>query len=95
MRSKGALHKQHRESAMNIDIQGETRTPKRQIFSHVARRIDEHKAATHYEDASYYIQATTHIHYRPVYAPERESFDKGRTAIVMNDRYVFKDPRHF
>jgi phenol hydroxylase P1 protein len=80
---------------MNIDIQAETLTPKRQTFSHVARRIGENKAATRYEEATYDIQATHNFHYRPLYAPEREIFDKGRTAIVMQDWYVFKDPRQF
>ncbi len=78
---------------MNIDIQSEALAPRRQTFSHVARRIGEGRAASRYEEATYDVQAVTNFHYRPLYAPQFAIFDSARTRIAMADWYVFKDPR--
>ena len=78
---------------MNIDIQAEALTPKRQTFSHVARRIGEGRAASRYEEATYDVQPVVNFHYRPLYAPEFEIYDSRRTSVVMRDWYMFRDPR--
>ncbi len=80
---------------MNIDIQAEAITPRRQTFSHIARRFGIDKPASRYEEATYDVQPTTNFHYRPTYAPEFELYDARRTRIVMQDWYVFRDPRQF
>ncbi|WP_176594070.1 phenol hydroxylase [Sphingobium sp. EM0848] len=80
---------------MNIDIQAEAITPRRQTFSHVARRFGVDKPASRYEEATYDIQPMVNFHYRPTWEPERELYDARRTRIVMADWYVFRDPRQF
>lgn len=80
---------------MNIDIQAEAITPRRQTFSHIARRFGVDKPASRYEEATYDVQPTANFHYRPTYSPEFELYDARRTRIVMKDWYVFKDPRQF
>ena len=80
---------------MNIDIQAEEFTPRRQTFSHIARRFGEDRPASRYEEATYDIQPTTNFHYRPTYSPEFELYDTARTKVVMADWYVFRDPRQF
>ena len=74
---------------MNIDIQAEALMPKRQTFSDIARGIGEGRAASRYEEATYDVQPTVNFHYRPLYAPQFEIYDARRTAIAMNDWYVF------
>lgn len=80
---------------MNIDIQAEAITPRRQTFSHIARRFGVDKPASRYEEATYDVQPVANFHYRPTYAPEFELYDARRTRIVMADWYVFRDPRQF
>lgn len=80
---------------MNIDIQAEAITPRRQTFSHIARRFGTDKAASRYEEATYDVQPVANFHYRPTWDPERELFDPRRTAIEMADWYAFRDPRQF
>ncbi len=78
---------------MNIDIQGLTLEPRRQTYSHIARRLGADRPASRYEEATYDVQATTHFHYRPLWQPEFQIFDPRRTKIVMKDWYKFRDPR--
>ena len=80
---------------MSIQIKGLSLEPRRQTYSHIARRFGEDRPATRYEEATYDVQAVTNFHYRPIYAPEYEIHDPSRTAINMADWYVFKDPRQF
>lgn len=80
---------------MNIDIQAEAITPRRQTFSHIARRFGVDKPASRYEEATYDIQPMTNFHYLPTWGPEFELYDPRRTKIVMTDWYVFRDPRQF
>jgi phenol hydroxylase P1 protein len=80
---------------MTIDIKSEEITPRRQTFSHIARRFGADKPASRYEEATYDVQPKVNFHYRPTYAPEFELFDSARTKIAMKDWYVFKDPRQF
>jgi len=80
---------------MNIDIQAEAITPRRQTFSHIARRFGVDKPASRYEEATFDVQPVANFHYRPTYSPEFELYDPGRTRIVMADWYGFRDPRQF
>ena len=80
---------------MNIDLKAEAITPRRHTFSHIARRFGVDKPASRYDEATYDVQPTANFHYRPTYSPEFELYDPRRTRIVMNDWYVFRDPRQF
>lgn len=80
---------------MNIDIQSEAITPRRQTFSHIARRFGVDKPASRYEEATFDVQPSANFHYRPTYGPEFELYDPRRTRIAMADWYVFRDPRQF
>lgn len=80
---------------MTIEIKGINLAPRRQTYSHIARRFGEDRAASRYEEATYDVQATAHFHYRPLWQPEFEIFDARRTKIAMSDWYKFRDPRQF
>lgn len=41
------------------------------------------------------IQEEINFHYKPLWQPEFDLYDKGRTVIQMKDWYVLKDPRQF
>lgn len=80
---------------MSVDIKTTGIAPVRQTFSHVARRLGGDKPASRYQEATFDLQADCNFHYRPLWDPERELYDRRRTAIVMADWYAFKDPRQF
>lgn len=79
---------------MQVDIKTSDIRPIRQTFSHVARRLGD-KPASRYQEATLDMQPTANFHYRPLWQPEFELYDKRRTAIAMADWYAFKDPRHY
>lgn len=79
---------------MQIDLRTVSIQPLRNTFDHLARRFGD-KPASRYQEGSYDIQATEHLHYRPTWDPEQELYDKGITRIVMDDWYALKDPRQF
>ncbi|TCG07373.1 phenol hydroxylase [Paraburkholderia steynii] len=80
---------------MQIDIKTSAVEQVRQTFSHVARRLGADKPASRYQEATFDLQPEVNFHYRPLWQPEFELYDKGRTAIVMSDWYAFKDPRQY
>ncbi len=80
---------------MQIDIKTTSIKPIRQTFSHIARRLGADKPASRYQEATLDMQPEVNFHYRPLWEPEYELYDKRRTAIVMADWYSFKDPRQF
>ncbi len=80
---------------MSIDLKTLNVKPRRQTFGHIARRFGEDRPATRYEEGMLDVQATDHFHYRPLWAPEYELYDKRRTAIELEDWYVLRDPRQF
>lgn len=80
---------------MQIDIKTQAAEQVRQTFSHVARRLGADKPASRYQEATFDLQPEVNFHYRPLWQPEFELYDKGRTAIVMKDWYAFKDPRQY
>ncbi|SEP88333.1 Phenol hydroxylase P1 protein [Solimonas aquatica] len=80
---------------MQIDLRTVTIKPLRQTFDHVAAKIGGDKPATRYQEGTIGLQAENNFHYRPLWAPEYEIFDKRRTDLKMKDWYAFKDPRQF
>ncbi len=80
---------------MSVDIKTTAVEPVRHTFGHVARRLGADKPASRYQEATFDLQSDCNFHYRPLWDPERELYDKRRTAIVMKDWYAFKDPRQF
>lgn len=79
---------------MTIEIKTSTLEPVRQTYANIARRFGD-KPATRYQEATYDLQAEANFHYRPLWQPEHELNDKGRTAIKMEDWYAFRDPRQY
>ncbi|HKU96680.1 MAG TPA: aromatic/alkene monooxygenase hydroxylase subunit beta [Vineibacter sp.] len=80
---------------MSVEIKTAAIEPVRQTFSHVARRLGADKPASRYQEATLDLQSECNFHYRPLWDPEHELYDKRRTAIGMKDWYAFKDPRQF
>lgn len=80
---------------MNIDIQAEELTPRRQTYANVARRLGEDRPASRYDEATYDLQASVNFHYRPTWDPTHRIFDPTRTAVAMADWDSFADPRQF
>jgi phenol hydroxylase P1 protein len=80
---------------MNIDLQAREITPLRNTYAHVAKYIGNDKAASRYQEATYGAQPSANFHYRPTWDPDHEIFDTSRSAIVLADWYVLKDPRQF
>lgn len=80
---------------MHVDIKTESVTQLRQTFSHTARHIGGDKPASRYQEATYDLQPQTNFHYKPLWQPELEVYDKRRTKLVMKDWYAFRDPRQF
>ncbi len=80
---------------MSVEIRVATIDPIRQTFARTSRRFGADKPASRYQEASFDLQPRDNFHYRPVWDPEREIYDAGRTAIVMRDWDDFRDPRQF
>jgi phenol/toluene 2-monooxygenase (NADH) P1/A1 len=80
---------------MSVEIKTTGIEPVRQTFSHIARRLGADKPATRYQEATFDLQADCNFHYRPLWDPDHDLYDRRRTAIVMKDWYAFKDPRQF
>jgi phenol hydroxylase P1 protein len=79
---------------MQIDLRTVNIQPQRQTFDHLARRLGN-KPASRYQEASYDIQATENLHYRPTWDPDQLIYDTAITRIVMEDWYALKDPRQY
>lgn len=69
--------------------------PIRQTFSHVARAIGGDKPASRYQEGTIGLQSQVNFHYKPLWEPELDLYDKRRTRIEMRDWDAFKDPRQF
>ena len=80
---------------MSVEIKTSNIEPVRHTFSHVVRRLGADKPASRYQEATFDLQSDCNFHYRPLWDPEHELYDKRRTAIQMRDWYAFKDPRQF
>lgn len=80
---------------MTIEIKTQSVEPLRHTFSNVARRQGADKPASRYLEAMFDLQPTVNFHYKPQWDPDHELYDRGRTAIAMEDWYAFRDPRQF
>lgn len=80
---------------MQIDLRTVSIKPLRQTFDHIAARIGADKAASRYQEGTLRLQAEANFHYRPLWDPAHEVFDRTRTRVQMKDWYAFKDPRQF
>jgi len=79
---------------MQIDLRTVSIKQQRNTFDHLARRFGD-KPASRYQEASYDIQATENLHYRPTWDPDQLIYDASITKIVMADWYALKDPRQY
>ncbi|MGB1563493.1 MAG: aromatic/alkene monooxygenase hydroxylase subunit beta [Sinimarinibacterium flocculans] len=80
---------------MQVDIKTTSVTQLRNTFSNVARRLGGDKPASRYQEATFDLQPEVNFHYRPLWDPRFELYDKKRTKIVMRDWYAFMDPRQY
>lgn len=80
---------------MNIEIKTATIEPLRHTFDHVAARIGGDKLASRYLEGTLLLQSETNFHYRPYWSEKFDLYDPRRTAVVMADWHVFRDPRQF
>ncbi len=79
---------------MHIDLRTVAIKPVRQTFDHIVRRFGD-KPASRYQEGTYDLQQTDIFHYRPLWEPELQLFDKRRSKVEMKDWYALKDPRQF
>ena len=79
---------------MSVDIRVQSVTPLRQTFAHIARRFGD-RPASRYQEATYDLQSEVNHHYKPLWDPDREVYDRRRTAVQMADWYALKDPRQY
>ena len=79
---------------MTIEIKTSTLEPVRNTFEHIKRRFGD-KPASRYQEASYDVAPVTNFHYRPLWQPDKLLNDTTRTAVVMEDWYVHRDPRQY
>ena len=79
----------------SIDLQAREIKPLRHTFAHVARHIGGDKPASRYQEATLGAQPTANFHYRPTWEPQYELFDASRSAVVLKDWYVLRDPRQY
>lgn len=79
---------------MTIEIKTSKIEPVRHTYAHVARRFGD-KPASRYQEATYDVAASINFHYKPLWDPDHELNDPGRTAVTMSDWYAIKDPRQF
>jgi phenol hydroxylase P1 protein len=79
---------------MTVEIRTLNVKPLRHTYGHIARRFGD-KPATRYQEATYDVQSEVNHHYKPLWDPEHDLYDKRRTALEMKDWYALKDPRQF
>lgn len=79
---------------MTVDIRVESIKPIRNTFGHIARRFGD-KPASRYQEGTFDLQTEGNRHYKPLWDPDRDLYDKRRTAIEMKDWYALKDPRQY
>lgn len=80
---------------MHIEIKTSVLKPSRLTYANVEERIGPDKPASRYQEATLDLQPSVNFHYRPTWAPEYEIYDRGRTAVKMEDWYAIEDPRQF
>ncbi|RTL26912.1 MAG: phenol hydroxylase [Rhodocyclaceae bacterium] len=80
---------------MSVEIRVASIDPIRQTFARTSRRFGADKPASRYQEASFDLQPRDNFHYRPVWDPQRDIYDRRRTAIEMRDWDDFRDPRQY
>ncbi len=80
---------------MTVDLHAREIKPLRNTFAHVAKYVGDDKPASRYLEATLGAQPTSNFHYRPTWDPEHELFDASRSAVVLADWYVLRDPRQY
>ncbi len=79
---------------MAVEIRTNGVKPVRNTFGHLARRFGD-KPATRYQEIAYDVQPEVNLHYKPLWDPDGEIYDRRRTVVTMRDWYALKDPRQF
>jgi phenol hydroxylase P1 protein len=79
---------------VTVDIRTKSVKPLRNTFAHLQARFGD-KPATRYQEIAYDVQSEANFHYKPLWDPEHDLYDRRRTAVVMKDWYALKDPRQF
>ena len=80
---------------MAVEIRTNNIEPLRQSYAHLQRFQGKDKTASRYLEGTVGLQMEVNFHYRPIWAPEFEIFDQGRTAVTAENWYRYKDPRQF
>jgi phenol/toluene 2-monooxygenase (NADH) P1/A1 len=80
---------------MQVDIKSLNIKPLRNTFDQVARFTGSDKSASRYLEATIGLQPEANFHYKPLWAKDRDIYDKRNTAIVMQDWYKLLDPRQY
>jgi phenol hydroxylase P1 protein len=80
---------------MGVEIKMSSVEPVRQTYSRTARRFGGDKPATRYQEASFDLQPRENFHYRPVWDPQHDLYDAGRTVLRMCDWDGIGDPRQY
>ncbi|SHE63298.1 Phenol hydroxylase P1 protein [Ferrithrix thermotolerans DSM 19514] len=78
---------------MAYEIKQNVVDPVRVGFDWVERRLG--RPANRYEEGSIEVQQEENFHYRPLWDPEHEIFDRSYTALDVGDPYNFLDPRQY
>lgn len=79
---------------MQIDVHTISIAPARKAYDHLIRRFGD-KPASRYQEASYDLQATENLHYKPTWDPDQDLYDTSITKVVMQDWHDLKDPRQY
>lgn len=75
-------------------IRTQTLDPRRETYEQVEKRFGN-KSASRYQEVAYRMQAEENFHYRPLWAPELNTYDEGYSSLRMTDPYLYTDPRQF
>jgi len=78
---------------MAYEIKQNVIDPVRMGFDWVERRLG--RPANRYEEASIEVQQEENFHYRPLWDPDHEIFDRSYTKLDLGDTYGFTDPRQY
>lgn len=80
---------------MTVDLHVREIAPLRSTFTHTAKYVTSGKAASRYQEATLDTQPSANFHYRPTWDPDHEIFDASRSAVVLADWNLLRDPRQF
>ncbi|MDO5684401.1 MAG: hypothetical protein Q4G46_16445, partial [Propionibacteriaceae bacterium] len=75
-------------------IRTQTLDTRRETFKQVEDRFGK-KSGSRYQEVSYRMQAEENFHYKPLYAPQLNTYDEGYSVLRLTDPYTYVDPRQF